>query len=524
MIAEKLYSPNQVAQLLGTSAAEVDGWIRQGRLQSLHLPGGRTGVGELALVQFLKTQGIDLRELMAQILVEKAKAPPPEPDDDLAEPAFAEPAFAAPPPVADPPEAPAPAAPSAAPPPPRKTPPQNPAATSASTAALAAAGPVVEATLRDALQRGATAIHFESQPDGLALRLRIGGRLYEKPNFRRRFPPAMASSLLAGFKRLAGLDLGSLNRPQKGDLKLFLEGRTLDVRVSTCPTQHGQNLVIVLRPASADPVPLDQLGLASEDLAAIRQVLAEPAGLILVTAPPGVSTTRTLLALAAAAAAPHRSTAVLSDGGFGAALPGAIHVSRAQAAGLGDAAVIRALQRQDADVIVIDEIRDGPALIAAVEAAQAGSQVLAASADHSLAPDPTMLTAAGADPLAVSQALRAMIVQRTLRLLCSSCKAPAPVDADLLHRMNLDPDTAPPTWIGCGCDLCRHTGFSGEVEALAVTIIDPRVARRISMRSDAPSIEEAARHRSVRTLPEAVLSRVWEGAASLEEAARVLGW
>jgi general secretion pathway protein E len=524
MIAEKLYSPKQVAQLLGTSSAEVDGWIRQGRLQTLHLPGGRVGVGELALVKFLKTQGIDLQELMAQILVEKAKSPPPEADADPVADFPAEP-----PPAVRPPEP--PAAPGAKPvfsPPPRPAPPRPttpPRAeeSAATAAALVAAGPVVEAILRDALRRDATAIHFESQPDGLTLRLRIDGRLYEKPNFRRRFPAAMAPSLLAGFQRLVGLEAGTSDEPQEGVMRLPLAGQERELRVSTCPTQYGRNLVVVLQPVAAAPAALDSLGLASEDLAALRQVLAEPAGLILVTAPPGVATARVLLALAAAASTPDRGTTVLSDG-FGAALPGAVRMSRAQAAGLADAALIRALRRQDADVIVIDEIRDGPALVAAAQAAQAGSKVLAASADRSLTADPTILTAAGADPLTVSQALRAMIVLRTLRRICESCKAPAPADPDLLNRLNVDPASAGPTWTGRGCDLCHHTGFSGEIEAMAVMIVDPMVARRISMRSDAPSLDEAARRRSARTLPEAILDLVWKGATSLEEAARVLGW
>jgi type II secretory ATPase GspE/PulE/Tfp pilus assembly ATPase PilB-like protein len=581
MIAEKLYSPSQVAQLLGTTSAEVDGWIRQGRLESLRLPGGRVGVGELALVRFLKSQGIDLQEMMAQVLVEEAKSPRPELDDvpadsgpaetgchaeqseasrratmgqrapqrdslrPCSEPALSLPKGQASPPTtgaqndnllhvtdnlvtprpgADP-AAPASSAPPRQAPPPRVelAPPLKAEDSAATHSALAAAGPVAEAILRDALRRGATAIHFESQSDGLTLRLRLGGRLYEKPNFRRRFPSAMAPNLLAAFKRLVGLDVLESHRPQEGALKLTLAGQELDLRISTCPTQFGQNLVVILQPAAAAPAAMDDLGLAPEDLAALRQVLAEPAGLILVTAPLGANTARTLLALAAAATAHDRSTAVLSDG-FGAALPGAIHVSRARAIGLGDAAVIRALQRQDADAIVIDEIRDAPAFVAAVCAAQAGSKVLAASIDHSLAADPTILTAAGADPLAVSQALRAMIVQRTLRRICLHCKAPAPVDPDLLHRLAVDPSSAGPTWIGRGCDLCRHTGFSGEVDAMAVMIVDPTVARRISMRSDAPSIDEAARRRSARTLPEAVLGLAWEGVTSLEEAARVLGW
>jgi type II secretory ATPase GspE/PulE/Tfp pilus assembly ATPase PilB-like protein len=206
-------------------------------------------------------------------------------------------------------------------------------------------------------------------------------------------------------------------------------------------------------------------------------------------------------------------------------LPGAIHVRRPAGVGPSVAALVRGLRGQDADVIVIDEVLDRATAAAAVEAGAAGHLVLAAMPGRALAPDPTILTAAGVDPLAVSQTLLAVIVQRTLRRICGHCKSPAPIDPDLLRRGNFDLLSASPTtWIGRGCAHCRRTGYAGEVDAFAVLTVEPEVARRICAGADGRSINEAARRAGARTLPEAIMEHVREGATSLEEAARVLGW
>jgi len=596
-MTERLYSTQQVAQLLGTSPKTVGDWIRQGRLQAEQLPGGRVCVGESSLARFLESQGIDLEGLMARIVLAEAKSRRPEPGRPATgnAPPSAAPEFAAPPAKPPPaslpvsaPAAKAPPAPAEAPAPRTKAPPPTPgtpsvgggggmptpllrghvhgmgeampserraghathddqgspqdlgkppvrAAGSGPAAkappARAACSPaadnaarIVDAILADAVKRRATAIHLEPQSDGLALRLRIGGRLYEKPNFRQRLPQGMAASLLAAFERRAGLDAGDSGEPREGAFSMRLAGRNIAFGLSTCPTLHGKGLVVRISPMAAETARIEDLGLSPDDLAALRHALAEPGGLVLVTAPPRTAVARTLLALAAAVAAPGRSTALVGDALDG-PLPGAIHVRRPAGVGPSLAALVRGLRGQDADVIVIDAILDRATAAAAVEAGAAGHLVLAAMPGRAPAPDPTILTAAGVDPLAVSQTLLAVIVQRTLRRICGHCKSPAPIDAALLKRGNFDPTAASPTtWIGRGCAPCRHTGYAGEVDAFAMLTVEPEVARRICAGADSRSINEAARRAGARTLPEAIMERVREGATSLEEAARVLGW
>jgi len=609
-MTERLYSTQQVAQLLGTSPKTVGDWIRQGRLQAEQLPGGRLCVGESSLARFLESQGIDLEGLMAQIVLAEAKSRRPEPGrpatgnaSPSAAPEAAAPAAKAPPAPAEAPaprakappptpgapcvggrggmptpllrghvpgmgdsmpserraghathndqgspqnlgtppmpaEAPAPRAkappaPAEAPAPRAKAPPvraavSRPAAKAPPARAVSSppannAARIVDAILADAVKRRASAIHLESQSDGLALRLRIGGRLYEKPNFRQHLTQGMAARLLAAFEQRAGLAAGASGEPREGAFSMCLAGRNIEFVLSTCPTVHGKSLVVRIPPAAETPR-IEELGLAPDDLAALRHVLAEPGGLILVTAPPRTAVARTLLALAAAVAAPERSTALVGDALDG-PLPGAIHVRRPAGVGPSVAALVRGLRGQDADVIVIDEVLDRATAAAAVEAGAAGHLVLAAMPGRALAPDPTILTAAGVDPLAVSQTLLAVIVQRTLRRICGHCKSPAPIDPDLLRRGNFDLLSASPTtWIGRGCAHCRRTGYAGEVDAFAVLTVEPEVARRICAGADGRSINEAARRAGARTLPEAIMEHVREGATSLEEAARVLGW
>ena len=193
-MAERLYNTQQVAQLLGTSPREIGDWIRQGRLQAERMPGGNVCVGESSLVRFLKAQGVDLEEVMARVALAEAKSPQAEAD---------------PPPDGD-------------------------------------VGAIADAILGDAVQRHATAIYLESQADGLALRLRIAGRLYEKANFHRRLPPALATDLLARFEQIAGVDAGGPREPHEGAFSRRLGGRDIEFHVSACTTPHGRNLVICL--------------------------------------------------------------------------------------------------------------------------------------------------------------------------------------------------------------------------------------------------------------------------------------
>jgi type II secretory ATPase GspE/PulE/Tfp pilus assembly ATPase PilB-like protein len=515
VMAERLYSPQQVAELLGVTPETIDGWVRRGWLGSERLLEGRLVIGESAVARFLKDQGIDIEELFVKAVMREGAALMPGGEASV-------------PRAADVPPPPGLRAPEAPPPPvapkaerlqaaaPQRQPEARRAAPDLPAGAV---GQVLDAILKDALKRGAAAIHLDAERDGLALRLRVGGRLHEKVSFKPRLPKPMRASLPALCKRLAGLRPEETARPQGGGFEMHVEGRQRHFRLTSCPTAAGESIVIIPDVRQAAPG-LGGLGFLEADLALVRRMLAEPAGLVLVTAPPRSVGPRLLAALAAAAGAGERRVAVIARcTDF--EVPGALYV-RPDAETMPPATAIRAVAEQDADVIVVENLRDRAAVAAALDAA-AERLVLAGLADRGGGGDPTLLTDAGADPSALAQSLLGVISGVSLRRICDSCRTRAAADFDLLGRMGLGGEgEGARTCIGAGCAACGESGCAGETTVTTVLAADEEMARLIRRCAGRQAIEEAARRAGVRMLRDAVIEKVFAGETSLEEAARVM--
>jgi type II secretory ATPase GspE/PulE/Tfp pilus assembly ATPase PilB-like protein len=500
-MAERLFSPQQVAELLGVTPDTIHGWVRRGWLGSERLLEGRLVIGESAVARFLKNQGIDIEELFVKSVAREGAARPP-----AGEAAGAR-ATAPPPPVAAVEDR------------LRAASPESPPLGAAEGIPAGAVGQVFDAVLKDALKRGATAIHFDAQPDGLTLRLRVGGRLYEKPRFNLRLPKGMRTSLPALCKRLGGLRPEETARPQGGGFKVRMEGQDRHFRITSCPTSAGESIVIVLDSRKAAPA-IDGLGFSEEDLAAVRRMLAEPAGLVLVTAPPRSIGLRLLAALATTPAVGERRMAVIARR-MDFEVPGALYV-RPDAEAIPPAAAIRAAADQDTEVILLDNLRDSAAVSAALDAA-AERLVLAGLAVRGDGIDPTLLADAGADPLALAQSLLGIVSAAPLRLICDACRTSAVADRELLRRMALEgEDNALRVWRGSGCAACNKTGYAGETTAAAVLAADEELARLLRRSAGRQAIGEFLCRAGVRTLRDAVIEKVLAGETTLEEAVRAL--
>jgi general secretion pathway protein E len=533
-MVERLYSLPQVASLLGSSVPVIQNWVDRGWMEATQLPDQPARISESALVRFLKDRGIDLPSIVDSVTRREASAPPAEPARPAAtvRPAPAEPHAPAPtvlrPEVIRPsPEQPTreqpaheqPAArPEVAPaareqPSPRpevrqpaNVPPAAPRTTAGGDDARETdlAGrtvlQVLTAVLEDAVRRRATAIHFEAGPDGLTLRLRVDGRLYEKMNFRARLPQGLAPLVLAKCKAMAGLDPAERRLPQHGRMSLRTVAQGMALPVAACPTDGGERLVITLRPLTAPT--LEALGIAPAALAIVRRMLAAPGGLIVVTGPGCAACVRLLSAMAAAAETGGRESLAVTRGPDS-GLVVARQIVAAPESGLSMAAALRAAAGQDIDTIVIDDLGDSPTLAAALEAARGGPLVLAGMVGRRPATDPAALVAAGADPLALASVLLGMVASRTVRRLCEPCKAPASAARELLDRLSLRHETDDlPTWAGRGCPSCGGTGFRGEADLVAAAAIDVNESKY--------------------TLEEAAIEAVRSGVTTVEEAARAL--
>lgn len=537
-MAERLYTTRQVADLLGATPGTVDDWVRRGWLTSELLPQGNLRVSESGLVRFLKDRGVDLEAVFAATIVRdaqkqappqpKAAEPPPTPAPPAARPSDA--AAAPPPPASDPP---APrTAPHAETPPaaqaaePRRAAPAEdaplPETEAAAKSVPATAARVLDAILQDAVTRQASAVHLDTGRDGLSLRLRVNGQLREKPNFRPRLPQALGPALVARFKTMAGLDPAESRRAQDGSFPARINGHEYQVRVSVCPTVNGESLVVHFRDLHAARPTLEGLGLSEQDLETVRQMLAEPSGLVLVTAPPR-GTGATLAAMAAAVVeSGRRLVAVEMTAEI--EIPAAIRTRPFPEAGYTSAAAVRAIMAQDAEAILIEDIRDRATAQAAVDAALAGHLVLGGLATRSTSVDPLALLAPEVDAFALARTLLGVTVQRTVRKVCAACRATTHPSHDLLDRLGLRPeDNGFLTYTGRGCSRCGQTGLEGETNLFSVLRVDSRIARLIREGAGSHAIEEAGRQVGMATLRDAAIETVHAGEVSLEEAVRTLG-
>ena len=572
-MAERLYTTRQVADLLGASAPTIDQWIDRGWLTAERVPGQSLRISEAALVRFLKDRGVDLDALMAQVVTRdavasRAAAPPPEtsnapepapPEPGIHEPPVLEPAAEAAgyvPPAIDAPPAPEPATPDrvacsrgslrehepeSAEDMPRQTPAwtchpredeppaaaapapaaDEPAAREPAPPAAYSARQVLDAVLRDAIKRNASAIHLTPEADGLALSLRIAGRVRPKSHFKSRLPRPIEPLLIAECKALAGLNLAVTTQPQCGRGAMQVNGGDVDVQVSTLPTAYGESVVVLMRSRTAPPLRLEDLGLSQHSTAALQRLLAAPAGLLVVSAAPGEDLRAALDALTAALVARQRRVIGVAAAG-GIELPGMIQAAPSTAQSGGPAAALRAAMRQDADALRADDLTAPTALAAALEAAAAGCLVLGGLPSLWPATDPSALLAAGADPPALAAHLLGILTVKRAARLCPQCRKPATPAPDLLERLGLRPEGfRGPAYAAPGCGPCGGAGTVGEVRVSALMMITEDMSTLMRTGADAAAVRLAGRRHGNESLRDAAIEKMRTGTISPEEAVRV---
>ena len=388
----------------------------------------------------------------------------------------------------------------------------------------AAAGPaeqVAEATLKWALERNAGEIHLEPGSDGLALRVRIDGVLHERPSFRQRLPEGVGPRLMVHLKALAGLDIAQAAGGQAGKFTIGIEGRQVEAELSTCPTLHGEKVFI--RILDRTIAQLGQLGLSGPDEAAVRAALAGQVGLIVLAGGPRSGKGDTLRAMLAAQAGAESNT-LLIEAGTDVELEWVTHCPVGPGAHFTPAQAVGAAARQRPEVIAIADLHDPQTAAAALEAAVAGSMVLACVR----APGPAAAVAAllgemGLQPWPLASTLSLVMGQQTVRLLCEHCKQQAAADASTVERLGGEPGRVDfPVFNTIGCSECGNIGYAGTTGLFSLMRMDAPVVAAIRAGGDAAAIEHAARQVNTSSLLEAALEKARAGQTSLAEAARVL--
>jgi len=323
---------------------------------------------------------------------------------------------------------------------------------------------LLETIILDAWSANASDVHIDPTPTGVEVRVRVNGSLL----LSRTLPKNRHNELIARLKILASLRTDEHFTPQDGRFTFFANtARTLDIRISLIPTYHGENAVLRLLSLHYEKQTLSSLGMNRSDVERIDAVLSESHGLLLATGPTGSGKTTTLYALMhAIAAIGHQSRSVVSiEDPIEHAVPGVRQVQIERRSGFTFLQGLRAVLRQDPDVIIVGEIRDAETAAFAVHAALTGHLVLSTMHALNVPSVVPRLRTLSVDPYLISSTLRLAIAQRLVRTVCTACRSIQPIEAAAHSRFASkykDGAEVPGTqYVGIGCESCHGTGYAG---------------------------------------------------------------
>lgn len=372
----------------------------------------------------------------------------------------------------------------------------------------------IQTLLQLAVQRRASDIHIEPQRDALRVRFRIDGVLQSVAGSEHH----NAAALLARLKILANLDITERRLPQDGQFTTEIEGKSASFRLSTLPTQYGEKAVIRLLQSEPHAVALEKLGMPPAALKLYRQALARPQGLILVTGPTGSGKTFTLYSGLSSLNSPARNLCSVEDP-IEIPLAGINQTQIHAKAGLDFNRVLRALLRQDPDVIMLGEIRDRETAETAIKAAQTGHLVLSTLHTNSTTETLTRMGQIGIPGYLLASALILIIAQRLVRRLCPHCRKPGEAVAHFPSA--IWPGTVQ-NWQAVGCERC-YSGFYGRLALFEMLPVTARLQNAIAAESSAEHLTDIARQQGRNSLFVEGLHSVNRGETTLEELNRVVG-
>ncbi|GMV55582.1 MAG: pilus biosynthesis protein TapB [Betaproteobacteria bacterium] len=377
---------------------------------------------------------------------------------------------------------------------------------------------LVDALLNDAVKREASDIHFEPEASYLRIRYRIDGLLRQIRVLHKSYWMAMAVRL----KVMAGLNIAETRAPQDGRISLYISGREVDFRVSAQPTIHGENLVLRVLDREKGIVPLDALGFNDAQLEQLSLMIARPEGIILVTGPTGSGKTTTLYSVLNHINAEGINIMTLED-------PVEYPMTQIRQTSVGDAVKldfasgVRAMMRQDPDVILVGEIRDRDTADMAFRAAMTGHQVYTTLHTNSALGVIPRLLDIGILPDIMAGNVIGVLAQRLIRRLCPECKRARPAEPHETQLFGWREDRPPPVvYEAIGCEHCDFLGYKGRLAIVELLRMDADLDELVARRATPRELRNAARAKGFRSLAEDGLRRALDGITSLAEIARVV--
>ena len=369
--------------------------------------------------------------------------------------------------------------------------------------------------ITQAVRDRASDIHIEPEEDFLRIRFRIDGVLHEIPS-----PPKnLELPLISRIKVLSGMDIAESRIPQDGHTQLEIDGKTIDLRVSTLPTITGENVVMRILDTSSVLIGLDKLGFSEEDQKKFEEIITRPYGIILTTGPTGSGKTTTLYSALTFINSLDRNIITVEDPvEYRLGLIRQVQIN--PKTGLTFANGLRSILRQDPDVIMVGEIRDLETAIIAVQAALTGHLVFSTLHTNDAPSAVVRLENMGVERFLVSASLIAVMAQRLVRVICPECKEAYKPEAGLLRKLNIE-DKNVKFYKGRGCDFCKGTGYRGRKGLFEIMTLDDELKEMIIGGASVIELREKARSKGMKTLKEDGVNKVLAGITSIEEVFRV---
>jgi general secretion pathway protein E len=374
---------------------------------------------------------------------------------------------------------------------------------------------LINAILSEAIKEGASDVHIETYEQTMSIRFRVDGilRTILQPNKK------LAALLTSRIKVMAKLDIAEKRVPQDGRIALRIGRRNIDVRVSTLPSLYGERAVLRLLDKNSLQLSLDALGMSEDDHQSLRQLIQCPHGIILVTGPTGSGKSTTLYAILSALNTPGRNILTVEDP-VEYELEGVGQTQVNMRVDMSFARGLRAILRQDPDVVMVGEIRDTETAQIAVQASLTGHLVLSTLHTNSATGAITRLRDMGIEPFLLSSSLVGVLAQRLVRRLCPACRIMAPLTPQqtaLLHSHQLKTSRI---GLPVGCPSCRGTGYQGRLAIHELMIVTPALRAAIHDNANEQTIEQIVRQQH-RALIENGFQKAIDGETSLDEVLRV---
>lgn len=375
---------------------------------------------------------------------------------------------------------------------------------------------LVHLLLRDAYDAGASDLHLEATRDGLRARLRLDGVLTELPS-----PPAsLAAGVISKLKLMAELDIAERRAPQDGRIRIAVDGRELDIRVSTVPTLFGESVVLRFLDRGGRPVTLPELGMDAGTLAKFERLARKPHGIILATGPTGSGKTTTLYA-ALALRDPAREKLITVEDPVEYHFAGVTQVPVQTKAGVTFSAALRSILRQDPDVLMVGEMRDAETAGIAVQSAMTGHLVFSTLHTNDALGALPRLADLGVETYLVAATVEGVLAQRLVRRVCPECREEYAPDGQSVALLAAAPVGRVTLFRGKGCAHCRGTGFKGRVGLFELLVLTDELRHALLQRAPLAELRTLAREQGMLTLRQDGWTKVQAGLTTVEEVLRV---